>query len=74
MTSCSGVGSFSAGVTLYSYVGGSELPITARQEFGGVTAPTIQLSQNVFAFSRNVLTSPYATAPPPKNFPNKPDI
>jgi hypothetical protein len=58
-------GGFRAGITVFSYVGGGLYPITGRQEEGGTTAPTLQLDSNVFAFDINILTSPYASEPPP---------
>jgi hypothetical protein len=61
-----GTGGFSTAVTLFVYANSSALyPITVRHESGGITSPTIQLSQDIFAFSVDALTSPYAEYPPP---------
>lgn len=57
---------FGCSITVYAYANSSALiPFTARHEQGGTTAPTLHISWDQFAFNVNVLTSPYASEPPP---------
>lgn len=65
MTTASGEGKFSSSVTLLVYVPTSQTPYNAKQETSGTVAPSLQIAPGIFSFNVKVLTSPYASEPPP---------
>jgi hypothetical protein len=60
-----GRGGFGCKVTLFAFAGASQVPYAARQESGGVTEPTLDISGGIYAFNVNVLTNPITGGLPP---------
>ncbi len=63
--STTGRGGFKTTVTAFACAGSSNVPYAARQETGGVTAPTLEVAPGVYAFNVDVLTNPITGGLPP---------